>query len=65
MAFLVVMLGFFGFLGGIGLYAYGSSQHNGALMVFGGILGVLGFVLMAFGGYLNQNRAIDRLRGGR
>ena len=65
MVFLVSMLGFLGFIGGIGLFVYGSSQGSDTLRILGGIVGVLGMVLLAYGGYLNQNKVIDRLRGDR
>ena len=65
MVFLVTILGFLGIIGGIGLFAYGSSLDSDTLKILSGIVGGLDVVLMAYGGYFNQNKVIDRLHGDR
>jgi len=65
MVFLMAMGGLLLFIGGAGLVYVGVSNSVMGVTILGGILGLLGFMLLAYAGYANQNRVIDRLRGDR
>jgi hypothetical protein len=65
MVFIISMVGGACFIGG-GVLAYiGLNGGSAIFTVIGAILVVVGFGLLGYAGFANQNQMIDRLRNGR